>query len=102
MEFYRRIVGAELQQITYNEYLPIVLGDATMREYNLYLGNQYSGYDPSQDATISNEFATAAYRFGHSLVNGLVRLVSNRAVIGSYLLRDNYMQSGQVSWTNFD
>ncbi len=30
------------------------------------------------DPTITNEFATAAYRFGHTLVNGFVRRFNNQ------------------------
>lgn len=96
----RRILAAQLQQITYNEYLPIVMGDAAMREYNLYLGSSYTNYDPTMDATIFNSFAAAAYRFGHSLVSGIMRLVRNRGVIGSFALRDNFAQSGQVTQSN--
>lgn len=62
----RRIVNAILQHITYNEFLPLLLG-ASRANFGIYR------YDPTVDATISNEFATAAYRFGHTLVNGFVR-----------------------------
>ena len=52
----RRIVVAELQNIVYNEYLPLVLGDRTV-----YHGVD-STYDHTVDPSIDNVFATAAYR----------------------------------------
>ena len=57
----RRIVGAQIQAITYNEFLPLLLG------YGV-IGN-YKGYDPNVDARIANVFSTAAYRFGHSMLS---------------------------------
>ncbi|XP_037781147.1 chorion peroxidase-like [Penaeus monodon] len=71
----RRIIGALIQQITYRDFLPIVLGDALMREFDLYpLPAGYSNsYNPSIDASIANAFATAAYRFGHTLVDDVLR-----------------------------
>ncbi|KAK8781291.1 hypothetical protein V5799_017369 [Amblyomma americanum] len=66
----RRIVAAEFQHITYNEYLPILLGRDLMKEFDLLLTpSGYSGsYDPQLNAGIVNVFATASYRYGHSLV----------------------------------
>ena len=55
----RRVVGAEVQYITYNEFLP-------------NLGVQlapYRGYSSSVNPSISNEFAVVAYR-AHSMVHG--------------------------------
>ena len=52
----RRIVVAELQNIVYNEYLPLVLGDQTVGHH------VDSYYDYTVDPTIDNVFATAAYR----------------------------------------
>ncbi|XP_019615365.1 PREDICTED: uncharacterized protein LOC109463095 [Branchiostoma belcheri] len=69
----RKIVGALMQKITYGEDLPHVLGPAAMTKFHLTLlqSGFFSGYDASVNPTISNVFATAAYRFGHSLVDNL-------------------------------
>jgi len=70
----RRIVGAMMQHITYNEYLPIVLGRHFVETFGLLpLDDGYSSYDPDTDATISNVFATAAFRYGHTLIDGAVQ-----------------------------
>jgi hypothetical protein len=55
----RRIVGAEIQFITYREFLPAA---------GVKLG-PYRGYDPSVDPSLGNEFATVAYR-AHSMIHG--------------------------------
>lgn len=56
----RQLVIAELQTITYEEFLPIVVGSGALPTYN--------GYKHNIDPGISNLFATAAYRFGHSML----------------------------------
>ncbi|XP_054717391.1 chorion peroxidase-like [Uloborus diversus] len=67
----RRIVGAELQMITYNEFLPLVLGPERMEWFDLSVRRSgYTQYDDTIPATLVNEFSTAAYRFGHSMING--------------------------------
>ncbi|XP_072490423.1 peroxidasin homolog isoform X2 [Notamacropus eugenii] len=63
----RKIVGAEIQHITYNHWLPKVFGEVGMK----MLG-EYQGYDPSVNSGIFNAFATAAFRFGHTLINPLL------------------------------
>ena len=62
----RKIVGAELQKITYYDYLVKVLGYELFDK--LLVKHCTAQYDTGLDATIPNEFATAAYRFGHSQV----------------------------------
>jgi len=72
----RRIVIAEYQHITYNEWLPIILGVSYMENLGMVtLSSGYSdaywgeGVRPEQfDPRVTNEFATAAFRFGHSLI----------------------------------
>ena len=63
----RKIVSAELQNIVYNEFLPIVLGSDGLSSHGLGLRDT-SAYNSTIDATITNEFATVAFRFGHSLI----------------------------------
>jgi peroxidase len=55
----RRVVGAEQQWITYNEFLPAMGVELPL----------YRGYDPTVDPSIANEFATVGFR-AHSQVHG--------------------------------
>lgn len=68
----RAIVGAEIANITYEEFLPHVVGKHAIAKYH--------GYDPSVDASITEEFAGAAYRWGHSTVSEETSHLSNDRV----------------------
>ncbi|OXA57165.1 peroxidasin homolog [Folsomia candida] len=96
----RRIVIAEWQTVIYGQFLTTVLGNATMEKYKLGLGSGsekgFTEYNPNLDATLFHHFATAAYRFGHTLLNGLIRLVRGLTEVGSYFVRDNYFDSAQI------
>nr|UCK81635.1 thyroid peroxidase-like protein [Arenicola marina] len=61
----RRIVGATLQVIVYQEYLPVVLGPTYMDTYNLTL-RRFKNHDNTLSVDAPNVFAAAAFRFGHS------------------------------------
>ncbi|KAB0802059.1 hypothetical protein PPYR_04245 [Photinus pyralis] len=73
----RQIIIAELQVVTYGEYLPALLGEAAMEEFDLLLERDDSySYDYNQkvDPSAINEFASAAFRFGHSMVDGVLKI----------------------------
>ena len=57
----RAIVAAEMQAITYREFLPRLLGRNALPRYR--------GYRPEINAGIANGFATAAYRVGHTMLS---------------------------------
>uniref|UniRef100_A0AC35U5Q5 Str_synth domain-containing protein n=1 Tax=Rhabditophanes sp. KR3021 TaxID=114890 RepID=A0AC35U5Q5_9BILA len=66
----RKVIGAMMQHIVYSDYLPILVGQANMDKYKLTVQptGYFKGYDATCEAAISHPFATAAFRFGHSLV----------------------------------
>jgi hypothetical protein len=65
----RKLNIATEQMITYNSYLPDLLGPTAIAAY--------SGYKPTVDASIATEFSTVAFRFGHSLLSNLIQRQDN-------------------------
>lgn len=66
----RRLVIGEIQHITYTEFLPSILSTALPA---------YTGYKSSVNPQVSNEFSTAAFRFGHSIVGDDVQFFDDDA-----------------------
>lgn len=83
----RAIVGAEIAHITYGEFLPSLLGRGAI--------GRYEGYDPTVNTSMNEEFAGAAFRFGHSIVSAnLQRLAENGSAVGPDLsLKDAFFQT---------
>lgn len=79
----RKKVGAYIQAITYEEWLP---------EMGVNLA-EYKGYFADIDANVANVFSAAAYRWGHSLVNSeIVRMDDNGLIVpeGNLDLKDGF------------
>ncbi|GAU92485.1 hypothetical protein RvY_04560 [Ramazzottius varieornatus] len=91
----RKIVGALLQHILYNEWLPLVLGKDVMYQNDLLPtpSGYYGGYDKNINPTIANVFATAALRFGHTLIPSWFRFFNKyHEYIGQKQLRDAFFK----------
>ncbi|ALC43349.1 Pxn [Drosophila busckii] len=68
----RKIVGAQMQHITFKQWLPLIVGDSGMQ-----LLGDYTGYNPQLNPSIANEFATAALRFGHTIINPVLHRLNS-------------------------
>ncbi len=86
----RKIVGAEIEIITYGEFLPALLGAGAIPAYG--------GYDTAIEASIYNEFSTGTYRFGHSMLSPNLRLVQDDGTgVGAVALRDAFFNPGVLA-----
>lgn len=95
-ELYQRarvMVEAEIQSITINEFLPLMLGGTDVF-------GPYTGYNPNANPQMNNEFTAAAYRLGHTLISSpYPRLKENGEPIteGSMQLRDAFWVPHKLS-----
>ncbi|XP_067311019.1 thyroid peroxidase [Pseudorasbora parva] len=65
----RKIIGALHQIITIRDYVPKIIGREAFDEH---IG-PYEGYNDSVNPSVSNVFATAAFRFGHVTISPALR-----------------------------
>ena len=94
----RQINAAQIQSITYNDYLPTLLGVAALPTYG--------GYDPSVNPGISRTFSTAAFRLGHTqLSSEIFRIDPDGALIpeGNLSLAESFFPgSGALQQAGID
>lgn len=85
----RKLVGGMLQAIVYEEWLPIM---------GMHIP-EYQGYDPTVNPGIMNVFNTAAYRYGHTMINSLLVRMDydgDDMAQGDILLRDAFFNPEAV------
>ncbi len=92
----RELVAVQMQVITYNEFLPILLGTTLLEDYD--------GYDPTVDPGVSNEFANGAFRVGHTLLSPELQLADPETGenIGSVALQDAFFNPAFVAENGVD
>jgi len=66
----RKMVIAFMQKITFENFIPLLLGSKALP--------YYQGYDSKTHPDIANEFSTCAYRLGHSMVSETLLSVNNQ------------------------
>ncbi len=86
----RAIVGAEIQIITYRDFLPLLIGRNGLAPYR--------GYRREVDPGIATIFSTAGFRVGHTLLSPtLRRLDRHNHSIGDISLADSFFNPTQIS-----
>jgi hypothetical protein len=79
----RALVIAEIEKITYRDFLPVLVGHL----------RPYRGYDARVNPGIENLFATAIYRVGHTLLSPELQVIApdgTPLVPGGLSLRDAF------------
>ncbi|NET80041.1 peroxidase family protein [Okeania sp. SIO1F9] len=84
----RRLVGAKIQTITYNEFLPLLLGKDALGEY--------TGYDETLEPGIFTEFSTGVFRFGHTMLSPQLLQVEEDGSYEAVALRDAFFQPSKI------
>ena len=86
----RAMVGAEMQVITYREFIPQLLGANAL--------SAYTGYKPDVNPSIATEFSTAGFRVGHTMLSDLLlRLDANNQSIGDLTLHASHFDPSTIT-----
>ena len=88
----RKIVGGQIQNIVYTEWLPAMGVDLPV----------YSAYDPTVDPRIMNVFSAAAFRMGHTLLNSTVFRLDNdgnEIAAGNLQLQEAFFNPLSMIWS---
>lgn len=91
----RKLVGGLIQGIVYNEWLPAM--GVPMEDY--------PGYNASVNPQLTNTFTAAAFRVGHTLLNGNIRRLDATGQVipeGNMTLRDAFFNTTVLAETGLD
>ena len=99
----RRILIAEWQNIIYSEWLPQILGHNRMHKFHLKI-NSNSVYNTSIDPSILVSFSTAAFRFGHSMIQGVFQKKNpiSGEILKNVTLRNTFFNPNEYRGTGME
>ncbi|XKL60530.1 hypothetical protein PGB90_007587 [Kerria lacca] len=100
----KKIVVAEIQHITYMQWLPRILGKKYIKILGLNgLQNSLDDtYNENTDPTISNAFATGGLPFINSMIDGFIRLyMEDREVSDVKELKEHFVKTTQSNKKNY-
>jgi len=89
-QYARNIVIGEMQAITYNEFLPALLGPTKLPPYR--------GYNPTAHTCIHQEFSTVGYRIGHTMLSSTLKVGTS----GSLALKDGFFTPAYIQENGID
>lgn len=93
----KRIVSAQIQHITYNEYLPLVLGSKVMDSFDLTLSSHFTqNYDASLNPSILSGFSTAGFRLHTTVISTIPFRDENNNLIGDLDLSDTFLNPSMI------
>ncbi|XP_026727227.1 peroxidase-like [Trichoplusia ni] len=97
----RRIVGAEIQHITYQEWLPTNFGEQYLRSYRISPTSLYThDYRDDVNPGVINSFGAAAFRFLHTVISDNIMMCpSNYGAAYLYRLSDYYFNPSLLELT---
>ncbi|MCE9629525.1 MAG: carboxypeptidase regulatory-like domain-containing protein [Planctomycetia bacterium] len=97
----RRLVIAELQKITFDEFLPALLGSPKAGANGIAA---YRGYRADVNPGIATEFSTVAFRVGHSMLGEDIDFLAGdgTAVRAPLSLRDAFFNPTPLSEVGID
>ena len=93
----RKVVGGLHQAITFNEFLPTLLGGKTSVAIA-----PYCGYNTMVEASIDNTFSTACYRVGHTMLSEILHLGPRGKSQKTIPLADAFFTPSQVARIGID
>ncbi|MCY0096967.1 peroxidase family protein [Hoeflea ulvae] len=98
----RELNIVEYQRVVFTEFAEAMAGGLGDDDDGPDDEHGFEGYDPSVDASISIEFAQAAYRFGHSMLNEHVSYVDADGNTQQLSLVQAFLQPGQLTNLGID
>jgi len=95
----RRIMGAVIQVITYEHFLPIILGDEYMKEYGL---TGETIYDPSINSALAQEMTSGAFRAVHNIIPAKFNFITSNYTIVDKVEPSRVLLKPDLLIGNFD